>query len=144
MPDIVNAVLLRSQGILLGRRSPDRRAYPNRWSFPGGHVEAGEDLDCALQREIHEELGLTLRSFSFLTTIEIANRQLHSISIPLPHGTVSLPFATGSTPSCDGSRRRKQRHWMTLRSKSTARCSADWAARKPAPDPTGFKNLFST
>ena len=72
MPDIVNAVLLGSQGILLGRRSPDRRAYPNRWSFPGGHVEAGEDLDCALQREIHEELGLTLRSFSFLTTIEIA------------------------------------------------------------------------
>ncbi|MGP3710009.1 NUDIX domain-containing protein [Brucella sp. RRSP16] len=47
MPDIVNAVLPGSQGILLGRRSPDRRAYPNRWSFPGGHVEAGEDLDCA-------------------------------------------------------------------------------------------------
>lgn len=72
MPDIVNAVLLGSQGILLGRRSPDRRAYPNQWSFPGGHVEAEEDLDCALQREIHEERGLTLRSFSFLTTIEIA------------------------------------------------------------------------
>ncbi|WP_411506538.1 NUDIX domain-containing protein [Brucella anthropi] len=39
----------------------------------GGHVEAGESFDCALEREIHEELGLTLRAFSFLATIEIAN-----------------------------------------------------------------------
>lgn len=73
MPDIVNAVLASSQGILLARRSPDRRAYPNRWSFPGGHVEAGESFEYALQREIHEELGLTLLSFSFLTSMEIAN-----------------------------------------------------------------------
>ncbi|MCQ9144755.1 MULTISPECIES: NUDIX domain-containing protein [Brucella/Ochrobactrum group] len=73
MPDIVNAVLVGSQGVLLGRRSPDRRAYPNRWSFPGGHVEAGESFERALQREIQEELGLTLHSFSFLTTIEIAS-----------------------------------------------------------------------
>ncbi len=73
MPDIVNAVLVGSRGVLLGRRSPDRRAYPNRWSFPGGHVEAGESFERALQREIQEELGLTLHSFSFLTTIEIAS-----------------------------------------------------------------------
>ncbi|KAB2786278.1 NUDIX domain-containing protein [Brucella anthropi] len=73
MPDIVNAVLVGSQGVLLGRRSPDRRAYPNRWSFPGGHVEAGESFERALQREIQEELGLTLHSFSFFTSIEVAN-----------------------------------------------------------------------
>ena len=70
MPDIVNAVLIGPRGILLGRRSPDRRAYPNRWSFPGGHVEAGESFESALQREIHEELGLTIRLFLFLTTIK--------------------------------------------------------------------------
>lgn len=73
MPDIVKAILIGPKGILLGRRSPDRRAYPNRWSFPGGHVETGESFDCALEREIHEEIGLTLRAFSFLATIEIAN-----------------------------------------------------------------------
>ena len=73
MPDIVNAVLLGSQGILLGRRSADRRAYPNRWSFPGGHVEAGESFESALKREIQEELGLTLRWFSFLASIEVEN-----------------------------------------------------------------------
>ncbi len=70
MPDIVNAVLIGPRGILLGRRSPDRRAYPNRWSFPGGHVEAGESMETALRREIQEELGLTLRAFSFLATIK--------------------------------------------------------------------------
>ncbi|MHC5231088.1 NUDIX domain-containing protein [Brucella sp. LJL56] len=73
MPDIVNAVFIGPKGILLGRRSPDRRAYPNRWSFPGGHVEAGETFESALQREVNEELGLTLRSFSFLTSIKVAN-----------------------------------------------------------------------
>ncbi|MGH8010364.1 MAG: NUDIX domain-containing protein, partial [Candidatus Binatia bacterium] len=73
MPDIINAVLVGPKGILLGRRSPDRRAYPDRWSLPGGHVEAGESFESALQREIHEELGLTIRLFSFLTTIEVAN-----------------------------------------------------------------------
>lgn len=73
MPDIVKAVLLSPKGILLGRRSPDRRAYPNRWSFPGGHVEEGESMETALQREIQEELGLTLRAFSFLATIKVAD-----------------------------------------------------------------------
>ncbi|MEJ5018557.1 NUDIX domain-containing protein [Ochrobactrum vermis] len=73
MPDIVNGVLVGPQGILLGRRSPDRRAYPNRWSFPGGHVEAGESFEYALEREIQEELGLALRAFSFLATIEVAS-----------------------------------------------------------------------
>ena len=73
MPDIVNAVFVGPRGILLGRRSPERRAYPNRWSFPGGHVEAGESFEGALQREIHEELGLTIRLFSFLSTIEVAD-----------------------------------------------------------------------
>ncbi|KAB2657416.1 NUDIX domain-containing protein [Brucella tritici] len=73
MPDIVNAVLVGPKGILLGHRSPDRRAYPNRWSLPGGHVEAGESFESALQREIDEELGLTIRLFSFLAIIEVAN-----------------------------------------------------------------------
>ncbi|MCO7735089.1 NUDIX domain-containing protein [Brucella intermedia] len=128
----------------MGRRSPDRRAYPNRWSFPGGHVEAEEDLDCALQREIHEELGLTLRSFSFLTTIEIAKpaASFHLYTVTAWDGQPSIRDREHTELRC--SRRRKQRHWMTLRSKSTARCSADWGERKPAPDPTGFKSRFST
>src|SRR5436309_1462601 len=63
MTDIVNGLLLRNGTVLLARRSAGRQAYPNRWSFPGGHVEAGESLDDALIRELREEIGVTPLSF---------------------------------------------------------------------------------
>jgi len=56
--DIVNAVLLRDAGVLLARRSAARKAYPGLWSFPGGHVEEGEDFEQALHRELREEVGI--------------------------------------------------------------------------------------
>ena len=59
MKDIVKAILLRGSNVLLARRSSGRRNYPDRWSFPGGHVETGEALDDALVRELQEEIGLT-------------------------------------------------------------------------------------
>ena len=58
MRNIVNAVLIGDQKILLARRSADRIAYPNCWSFPGGHVEDGESLEEALFRETLEEIGV--------------------------------------------------------------------------------------
>ena len=57
MKDIVKAMLLRGTNVLLARRSSGRRNYPDRWSFPGGHVETGEALDDALMRELQEEIG---------------------------------------------------------------------------------------
>ena len=59
MKDIVKAMLLRGTNVLLARRSSGRRNYPDRWSFPGGHVETGEAPDDALARELQEEIGLT-------------------------------------------------------------------------------------
>lgn len=56
--DIVNAVLLRDGCVLLARRSAARKAYPGLWSFPGGHVEQGEDFEGALRRELREEVGI--------------------------------------------------------------------------------------
>jgi mutator protein MutT len=63
MTDIVNALLRREGHVLLARRSAARRAYPSCWSFPGGHVEAGESLAEALIRECREEIGLSPTSF---------------------------------------------------------------------------------
>src|SRR5260370_18080031 len=63
MRNIVNALLLRDGAVLLARRSSARKAYPNCWSFPGGHVEQGESLDEALIREIQHEVCLTPRAF---------------------------------------------------------------------------------
>jgi len=50
--------LPRGGAILLERRPPDSRVYPNVWDTPGGHVEPGETPEAALERELREELGV--------------------------------------------------------------------------------------
>ena len=57
---IVAALLLRADTVLLCHRSSSRRWYPDVWDLPGGHVEANEAPGDALVREIQEELGVTL------------------------------------------------------------------------------------
>src|SRR5260370_35950569 len=73
MRNIVNALLLKAGAVLLARRSSPRKAYPNCWSFPGGHVEQGESLDEALIREVQEDVGLTPRVFRKVGTIKEPN-----------------------------------------------------------------------
>lgn len=43
--------------VLLARR-PDDKHQGGKWEFPGGKVEAGEDIRTALARELDEELGI--------------------------------------------------------------------------------------
>ncbi len=54
----VGACILNQQGhLLVQKRAPDRKLFPNCWDIIGGHVEAGETLTAALTCEIHEETG---------------------------------------------------------------------------------------
>ena len=57
---IVAVILLRPEEMLLCHRTPARRANPDVWDFPGGHVEPGENPLDALRREVAEELGAEL------------------------------------------------------------------------------------
>ena len=57
---IVAAMLLRADTVLLCHRSSDRAWYPDVCDLPGGHIEANETPGDALVREIQEELGVTL------------------------------------------------------------------------------------
>jgi 8-oxo-dGTP diphosphatase len=57
---VVAAILRREDQLLLCHRSPRRRWFPDVWDFPGGHVEAGEQPEDALRRELVEELGVEL------------------------------------------------------------------------------------
>jgi 8-oxo-dGTP diphosphatase len=59
-PLVVVAAVVRDGGrILACRRGPGRDAA-GRWEFPGGKVETGETPEAALQREITEELGVSI------------------------------------------------------------------------------------
>lgn len=63
MREIACPVLVRDGRILLGRRSPHRRSYPDCLDVIGGHLEPDETPVQALARELGEEIGLTpLRS----------------------------------------------------------------------------------
>jgi 8-oxo-dGTP diphosphatase len=60
--EVAAAVILREDGrFLLGQR-PAGKVYAGYWEFPGGKVEAGEAPLAALERELREELGITVRS----------------------------------------------------------------------------------
>jgi 8-oxo-dGTP diphosphatase len=57
--EVAAGLLCRQGRLLLGKRSARRMSYPGVWDLPGGHVEAGETSEQALQRELREELGVT-------------------------------------------------------------------------------------
>ncbi|MCM3768757.1 (deoxy)nucleoside triphosphate pyrophosphohydrolase [Neobacillus niacini] len=59
------------QEILCALRSPVM-SIPNRWEFPGGKVEANEDIYSALEREISEELDCKIETFK-----EVFNDNTH-------------------------------------------------------------------
>jgi 8-oxo-dGTP diphosphatase len=53
--------LLNAAGqVLIVRRSDTDRHRPLQWDLPGGHVEPGESLEHALEREVQEETSLDL------------------------------------------------------------------------------------
>jgi 8-oxo-dGTP diphosphatase len=57
---VVAAMLVSGDAVLLCHRSADRQWYPDTWDLPGGHIEADETAQKALVRELREELGVTL------------------------------------------------------------------------------------
>lgn len=79
MRNIVNALLISDDKVLLVRRSPNRKAYPDRWSFPGGHVESDEKLEEALCREVSEEIGVVVLTYNFMTRISDPNSTIETI-----------------------------------------------------------------
>lgn len=62
----VGGVIRRENKLLLAVRAFD----PGKGllDFPGGFVDRGEDLETALKREIHEELGLEVTTTKYLTS----------------------------------------------------------------------------
>jgi 8-oxo-dGTP diphosphatase len=53
------------EDVLLLKRAPTRRVFPNRYNGVGGHIERGEDPLTGAIREIHEETGLEVRHVRF-------------------------------------------------------------------------------
>lgn len=63
------AVIKGDDGRILLARRPDNKHMGGLWEFPGGKVEAGEDICTALQRELQEELAISFSKMKPLITI---------------------------------------------------------------------------
>ena len=48
------------EGRFLLTSRPEGKVYAGYWEFPGGKFEPGENVEQALRRELHEELGITI------------------------------------------------------------------------------------
>ncbi len=57
----VGVIVDEQFNILLSQR-PDHVHQGGKWEFPGGKVEQGESVVQALDRELHEELGIRVTS----------------------------------------------------------------------------------
>jgi 8-oxo-dGTP diphosphatase len=92
--DVVAAVIERPDGSYLLAQRPAGKVYAGWWEFPGGKVEAGEAPERALARELHEELGIDLRTaYPWITRVhayEHAEVRLHFFRVVdwsgEPHG----------------------------------------------------------
>jgi len=56
--DVAVGILMQADGDVLMAQRPSGQPYEGYWEFPGGKVEAGEDVLAALKREFLEELGV--------------------------------------------------------------------------------------
>ena len=80
--EVAVGVLIKPNGDFLLTSRPPGKVYAGYWEFPGGKLEANENVDQALARELHEELGIDIAA-SELWKTEI---------IDYPHALVRLNF----------------------------------------------------
>jgi 8-oxo-dGTP diphosphatase len=64
---VVAAVIVRDSLVLACRRA-QHKSLSGFWEFPGGKVEPDETDSEALSRELHEELGISVKVGDLLTT----------------------------------------------------------------------------
>lgn len=58
---VAAVALIDSDGRVLIAQRPEGKQLAGLWEFPGGKIEAGERPEETLIRELHEELGITVK-----------------------------------------------------------------------------------
>ncbi|MAP61384.1 MAG: hypothetical protein CMF82_00280 [Candidatus Marinimicrobia bacterium] len=82
MPEVVGAVLVTNNKVILTKRSSNCKSYPNKFEFPGGKVEKGEGLKQALVRELKEELTIDVEIKNIID-FEKNNLKINNLSLTL-------------------------------------------------------------
>ena len=103
--NVAVGVLIQADGAFLLTSRPPGKVYEGYWEFPGGKLEAGETVEQALRRELHEEIGITI-GLVHAWKVEM---------VDYPHALVRLNFCkvfnwTGELQMREG----QQFAWQTL------------------------------
>jgi len=79
----IAAVIMKDKKCLVIKRSPEKKRFPNLWTIPGGKLEPADYenlprttehywyriLERTLEREVKEEVNLTIKNVTYLTSM---------------------------------------------------------------------------
>jgi 8-oxo-dGTP diphosphatase len=72
MQKVLAAILEKDGKLLIAQRKKGGR-FEGLWEFPGGKLEPGETPEQGLERELHEEFGITTRVEDFLCSVRYSS-----------------------------------------------------------------------
>ena len=73
----MGAIVIIDGKILLVKRKTEPEI--GKWSIPGGHVDIGESLESAVERELYEETGLRGKCKIFVGSGEVISDNSHKV-----------------------------------------------------------------
>ena len=94
---VAAAAIFDGRGRVLISRRPAHLHQGDLWEFPGGKLEPGESVECALYRELYEELGIRVQAARPLIRVL---HDYHDKSVLLDVWRVD--HFTGTALGCEG------------------------------------------
>ena len=92
--EVAAGVIIQDGRMLITHR-PASSHLGGLWEFPGGKRMAGETLEDCLRRELHEELGLSIRVEGILKVVDFSypdrRVRLHFYRCSIPNQNTPLP-----------------------------------------------------
>ncbi|HEX2654841.1 MAG TPA: (deoxy)nucleoside triphosphate pyrophosphohydrolase [Xanthobacteraceae bacterium] len=80
---VVACALIDADGRVLIAERPQGKSLAGLWEFPGGKVESGERPEDTMIRELHEELGITVRD-ACLAPLTFASHAYENFHLLMP------------------------------------------------------------
>lgn len=80
---VVACALIDADNRVLIAQRPEGKALAGLWEFPGGKLNDGERPEDALIRELHEELGITVRE-ACLAPLTFASHSYETFHLLMP------------------------------------------------------------
>jgi len=116
----VTGIVVKDNKFLITRRNLDKKAFPGRWTVPGGRLEFNDYinepkdtdshwynvLEKVIRREVKEEVGLEIKNIRYLTSMTFMRGEDPALIISL-----FADHANGEVVLCDESIDHK---WISL------------------------------